>query len=414
MDRKQKRTLYLILYILIFAITSAPVFCGYVMEGGDGAMWLGRMRELRESLTGGAVLWFPTPELVTAFSSQSMSFDNGLWLFSVALLQMLGVGEQMAYCIFTGLIGIATLGAAYWMMRAFFENRATALFGVLFYMSCPYRIYICFDKADLGQSLVWALMPLLVGGLARLCQGRGREVSCGCVAAAAYAGIWYADARWGVIIGGCAALYLIFWARKPVGLLFLAGGAVLSMPVILYLARYLIKGGMEVWDLPLDCIMANGYTVGYFMTNWAYRPDMPGLGMALAAAFLLLIWLYWSGYGGKMQKAVKGLLLSAGVLTVMSLKIFPWDFVQRVGAPFLRFVGLLETPGVFWMLANMVLTVPAAWTMGEIRKKQGNLWQWAVPAMLLLIALATALYLCNSLTYTRLPLGQSPICAPVY
>ena len=63
---------------------------------------------------------------------------------------------------------------------------------------------------------------------------------------------------------------------------------------------------MEVWDLPSGSIMGRGYTLGHFFTNWTYRPDMPGLGIALAAAFLLLIWLYWTGYGIKMQKAVKG------------------------------------------------------------------------------------------------------------
>ncbi len=409
MDRKQKKTLCLILYILIFAVTSAPVFCGYVMDGGDSVMWLHRIREFRESLAGGTVLWFPTPESVTAFNSQSMSFDSGIWLLPAVALQMLGVGEQMSYCILTGLIGIATLGAAYWMMKAFFDNRVTVLFGVLFYMSCPYRIYICYDRADLGQSIVWALMPLLVGGLARLRADWGSKVLYGFAAAASYAGIWYADARWGVIIGGCTVLYLILWERKPVGLVFMAAGAALSMPAIIYLARYTIKGGMEVWDLPSGSIMGRGYTLGHFFTNWTYRPDMPGLGIALAAAFLLLIWLYWAGYGVKMQKAVKGLLISAGVMTIMSLKFFPWDYVQRIGGPFLRFVGILETPGVFWMLANMAFTIPAAWSIGEIRKKEEPLWQWAVPAMLMLIALATALYLCNSLTYMRLPLGQFPV-----
>ncbi len=413
-DSKQKNILCLILYVLIFAFTSAPVFCGYVMEGGDSAVWLGRIREFRESFTGGAVSWFPTPELVIAYNSQSMSFDNGIWLLPAVALQILGVGEQMSYCILTGMIGIATLGAAYWMMKAFFDSRATVLFGTLFYMSCPYRIYICYDKADLGQSIVWALMPLLVSGLARLRPGRGRKALYGCVAAVAYAGIWYADARWGVVIGGCAVLYLIFWERKYVGLLFLAAGAVLSVPVIVYLTRYVIKGGMQVWDLPLGSIMGKGYTLSHFMTNWTYCPDMPGLGIALAAAFFLLIWLYWSGYGGKMQKAIKGLLISAGALSVMSMKFFPWDYVQRVGIPFLRFVGLLETPGVFWMLANMVFTIPAAWTIGELRKKEESLWQWVVPAMLLTIALATALYLCNSLTYTRLPLGQMPVSGLAY
>lgn len=402
------------LYILIFVFTSAPVFCGYVMEGGDGVIWLSRIREMRESLTGGAVLWFPSPALITAFDSQSVAFDSGIWLLPAIALQMLGVGEQMSYCIFTGMIGIATMGTTYFMMRAFFENKVTVLYGVLFYMSCPYRIYICFDKADLGQSLVWTLMPLLVGGLVRLRLGRGRKVVWGCISTLAYAGIWYADARWGVIIGGCVGVYLMLWERWFASLFLLAVGAVLSMPVIIYLARYLVKGGMQVWNLPLGSIMGKGYTIGFFMTNWTYRPDMPGLGMALAGAFLLMLWLYWSGYGPKMHKTIKGLLTVTGLLTLVSLKYFPWDYVQRLGMPFLRFVGLLEMPGVFWMLANILFTIPATWTIGELRKKQDVLWRWVIPVIFLIIAMATALYLCNSLTYMRLPLGQQPVSGLIY
>lgn len=150
------------------------------------------------------------------------------------------------------------------------------------------------------------------------------------------------------------------------------------------------------------------------MTNWTYLPDMPGLGMALAGAFLLMLWLYWSGYGPKMHKTIKGLLTVTGLLTLVSLKYFPWDYVQRLGMPFLRFVGLLETPGVFWMLANILFTIPATWTIGELRKKQDVLWRWVIPVIFLIIAMATALYLCNSLTYMRLPLGQQPVSGLIY
>ena len=73
--------------------------------------------------------------------------------------------------------------------------------------------------------------------------------------------------------------------------------------------------------------------------------------------------------------------------------------------PFLRFVGLLETPGIFFGGTSMLLVIPAAWAVGEMRKKQGYLWQWAAPVLLMLVALATALYMCNSLTYERPPLG---------
>lgn len=409
MDKRREKALCVMIYILVFAFTSAPIFCGYVMEGGDAVMWLYRIREVKDSLVGGTVLWFPSPELVKAHGGQSAAFDCGIWLLPAAGLQMLGVEEQMAYCLFMGMIGIGTIAAAYWMMRSFFKETAVILCGVLFYMSSPQRIYICFDKADMGQALVWALVPLLIGGLARRYQNRRLDAMRQCISVLAYAGIWYADARWGVIIGGCAMLYLLLWKRRPGGLLLLAAGGGLSLPVVIYLARYLVKDGMQVWNLPLGSIMGGGYTIGLFMTSWAYRPELPGLGMGLAGALLLLAWLYWDGKGVKMDKSVKGLLVAVGFLALLSLKYFPWDYVQRLGMPFLRFVGLLETSGIFWGLGAMLLAVPAAWAVGEVRKRQDALWRWVIPAILMIAALATALYLCNSLTYVRLPLGRQPV-----
>lgn len=412
MNKKQRAVLCGMIYILIFAFTSAPVFCGYVMEGGDAIMWIARIREIRESLAGGTALWYPSPELVTLYGAQAAAFDHGIWLFPVAGMQALGLGEQLAYCLFMGGIGIGTMAAVHWMMGSFSKDTTVTVYGVLFYMSCPAHIYICFDKADMGQALVWALTPLLIGGLARM--RRGRDMLYGCVAALAYAGIWYADGRWGVILGAGAALYLLLWKRRPSGLLSLAAGGVLSAPAVIYLMRYLIKGGMQVWDLPLGSIVRNGYAPGLFLTSWAYRSDMPGLGMALTGSLVLLIWMYWIGHNGKTERHVKGLLVSAGLLTLASLKYFPWDYVQRLGTPFLRFVGLLETPGLFWCLANMLFTIPAAWAVGQARKKQEELWKWVVPAILMIAALAAALYLCNSLTYVRLPLGQQPVSELIY
>ena len=236
------------------------------------AILMGRIQEIEQSLAQGSMSWFPTPAWTAAWGGGAEAFDCGIWLLPLAAAWLLGMGEQIAYCLFMGLVQLGTMAAARWMMGAFSEKTAVVLWGTLFYMGCPWHIYVCFDKADLGQALVWALVPGFIGGMARLCRSRGRNRAARCVSAAFYAGIWYADARWGVIVGGCAVLYLLLWERRgrsflSVTLSMAAGGA-LAMPSVLYLTRYLIKGGMQVWNLPLGCIMENGYAPGLFLTTW--------------------------------------------------------------------------------------------------------------------------------------------------
>lgn len=414
MKEKTESATFMAICVLIFLLTSAPVFCGYVMQGGDAVMWLDRIREVKQGLEAGGMVWFPSRRLIEVYGRGAAAFDSGIWLFPVIGMQLLGMEEQLAYCCFIGLIGVGTMLAAGWMMKAFSEKSDVVLFGILFYMSCPYHIYICYDRADIGQALCWALVPMFTGGMVRLCKFRGKSVSAWFISVLAYAGIWYADARWGVIVGGCMVLYVLIWERWIWGFLPVAAGGILAIPVILYLAEYLLMGNMQDWNLPLDSIMRNGYTIGTFLTSWVYRPDMPGLGMGLMGGLLLAAWLYWRGCPGRMGRSVKGLLFMAGILAVVSLKYFSWDYVQRLGMPFFRFVGLLETSGIFWGYANMLLVIPAAWAAGELRKKPGYLWRWILPVILLSASLAGALYICNSLTYLRPPVGQDVVSTVVY
>lgn len=108
---------------------------------------------------------------------------------------------------------------------------------------------------------------------------------------------------------------------------------------------------------------------GQYLTAGMYRPDQPGLGLFLMGALLLLAWRRFSGDGGRLPSYVSGALAVAGILTVCSLRYFPWDWLQRLGLPFLRYIGLLESAGLFWRGANMLLWVPAAWAVAKLCKK---------------------------------------------
>ena len=48
---------------------------------------------------------------------------------------------------------------------------------------------------------------------------------------------------------------------------------------------------------------------------------------------------------------------AAALLTVMSLRYFPWDFVQRMGSWALGLVTLIGTPAVFFGYAQILLCV---------------------------------------------------------
>ena len=414
MESKNKRKLEILLYIVIFCVTSAPVFCGYVMDGGEAVMWLGRIQEIRNHLILGDFIWFPSAELIVEYSCQAQSFDSALWLLIPAGMQMLGIGEQMAWCLFMGLLSVISMLAVYFMMNVWSSDHEMCFWGVLFYMCNPYRIYIFFDRADVGQAIVWALWPLLTGGLLLVYQTHEKSLKGWIIAILAYGGIWYADARMGVVMGACLAVYLLLTKRLWQGLIVLISGMIIAFPSVIYLAGYMIKGGMESWNLPLNSIMGAGYSFGEYLMCWTYQPDHPGLGLGLLAAMLCLIWMLWMRETEDMPGLVRNVLIMSAVLVVLSSRWTIWDFVQRVGTPFLRFVGLLESPGIFWECAQYILMIPAAWTLKQTRKKDSLFLRCGLPIIIIFMSLATALYMCNTLTYLREPLGVEVVSTVNY
>lgn len=367
--RKHEQIIYRALCVLILIPALIPAVSGRAMEGRNTALWLARIGEIKTGLMQGNLPWFPSAELTVAHSSGAMAFDHALWLLVPAALEALGMGERLVWCLFMGLVQLGTLGAAFYMAKAFFREKAAVLASALFYMSCPYRLYVCYDRVDMGAALVWMLCPVFIGGLVRLCREGIKNPAGWCGASLAYGGIWYADARLAVLLGAVSLCCILIGMLRIWCFLPLAAGGILGLPAAIYLLRYLIKGGMQVWNLPTGSIMESGYAPGQYLTAGAYQPDLPGLGLLLMGALLLLAWLCFSGDGGRLPEYVSKVLAVAGILTVCSLKYIPWDWLQRLGLPFLRYIGMLESAGVFWGCANMLLCIPAAWAVAKLCKK---------------------------------------------
>lgn len=366
--RKHEQKIYGAILIMLLVFPLIPLVSGQAMKGRDTALWLARIGEIKEGFTQGNLSWFPSAELTAAYGSGTMAFDHALWLLVPAALEALGMGERLAWNLFMGLLQLGTLGAVFYMAKALFREPAAILAGVWFYMSCPCRLYVCFDRADVGAALVWMLCPVLAGGLMRLCRAGIKDLWGWCGAVLGYGGLWYADARLALLTRAVAACCLLACRRIRCVAALAAGGA-LGLPAVIYLLRYLLKGGMQVWNLPTGSIMEGGYMPGQYLTAGMYRPDQPGLGLFLMGALLLLAWRRFSGDGGRLPSYVSGALAVAGILTVCSLRYFPWDWLQRLGLPFLRYIGLLESAGLFWRGANMLLWVPAAWAVAKLCKK---------------------------------------------
>jgi hypothetical protein len=290
------------------------------------------------------------------------------------------------------------------MFYRIFANEMAAAFGVLLYVTCPYRIYLCYDIAHLGRIVTWALLPLVIYGIVGLYQSGSRLPAPDMAAAAvAFAGIGYTDSIMVPILAALIGLSCVC-QRKITGMIPLAAGGILCLPGIIPLFRYLLFGGMEELNIPLSNINLKGYAIGQLFTSFTYKEGMPGFGLGLLGAIILFLWIHFTEEDHKVSKHLRFYCVTAALLICVSLCYFPWDVVQRIGTPLLRYISLFGSPGIFFGLSSIFICIPGTYAIQHIRQHKQAFVKTGFPLMIAAASIAVSVYLCNMLTYTRLPI----------
>lgn len=281
-----------------------------------------------------------------------------------------------------------TLAAAFLLFSRLSEGTDvgySAFFGVLLYMTCPYRIYVCFELADRAQGVVWALMPLYIWALLGIVRRRGLIVSI-LSAALCLAAMGYAEPIQMLIAAG-ATLFAVLCLRKPLLLIPVGAGCILALPPMARLSGYLFTDAYAQLEIPVGSIMGRGYVPGEFFSFFVYREGHPGLGAGMLLCLLTGLWLVFARARQVRRGACVFFTALAGIFLLLSLQQFPWEFVQRLGQWAFRLVTLLETPAVFFGMAQICLCVSGAWAMGQPDKQEDR----SVPDVVRVLALAFCL-----------------------
>lgn len=387
------------LYGILLLAVSAPAACGYILPGADISSWTARMEEL-----AGGLSLFASREAILAGGGQLHAMDSNLWLWLPALVYRLCGNMARAYQLSLLVIQAGTLTGMYLLCRRLLQGRAAVYLGTLLYVTCPYRIYLCYDRADLWQATAWMLVPFYLYGIAGV-MGWGEEGSRlrdGLWAALSLAGIGYASSILLAVTLGVTVLICLF-GKKAWPLPAAGAGCLLCLPVVFRLAAYL-TGGYGDLGMPLACISQRGYSLGRYFVTFAYKEDLPGLGLALMIGLAALTWTAFAGGGVDWRKGTGVLFLCGCVLWVFSLSLFPWDVLQRLGDWALRLIPLLYSPGLFFGGACLLLSPAAAMALERLQERtEEAVWGTAVLGTAA-AGLGAALYLCNMLTYLRMPL----------
>lgn len=425
-QKNNRVDLYHIMLMLVGIVTLFPVACDYILDGGVVMEWIGRVEEIASGFRSGQLYLYPTAETLADAGVKGNAMNSNFWFLASGLLYRLSGNIVLTYRV--GMLAVqgGTLAASALLFNRIFGESKTKLpvfLGVLLYMTCPYRIYICYDLADFSQAVAWMLLPLYVWAVLGAAE-REKKWS-GIAAAFILAGLGYADTVYFLIVAGVTVLAGLavrkFWAFVPV-----AAGSALFLPGLYRLGQYLFLDGFREYGIPVGSIMRDGYRLGEFFSSYFFRDGHPGMGLGMFLCLLTGLWMRFVGdspawvseaeaaegsslltnAGGRGQNRGRcGIAVMLSVLfTVLSFYYFPWELFQRMGDWSLKLISLIRTPAVFWGLACFCLCVPAAYWVTQISRKGNKLIAFAVPVIVTAVCIGICVYQCNTLTYNRMPL----------
>lgn len=402
LGKGNERFLYRAVCLAAVAVVSLPLACNYIMDGGIVAEWIERVREM----AGDGFRLFPSADVFLHTGIRNNEMDSNLWFFLPGMLYRLSHSMVLAYRVFVLLAQIGTfIGAKLFFEKLFFHSggKTAAYLGILLYLTCPYRIFVCYDQADFSEMMAWMLMPIYAWAILRLL---GRDKRGGlyfAAAAAALAGIGYGDCIYFFIAAGITVIAAVC-GRRGLALAAVPAGEVLFLPGLHRLAAYLLTDGYPEQGLAVGTIMSKGYRIGQFFSSYAFREGHPGMGLGIMIGISAGLWGWFVNRDRKRRREEGFFTWMAVLFAVMSTRYFPWDMVQRTGALLLKLVSLVGTPAALWGIASACLCVPAAGA--AVRTAEGANRQIAqlVPLLVLTACMGLCVYQCNMLTYGRLPM----------
>lgn len=318
--------------------------------------------------------------------------ETNTWLMGPKAISRIAGAGTMVTKVFLALIQLGTLLTSGMLFRKVFESKEGAFFATLFYMTLPYRHYLLYDAGMWARAMALMLLPLFVRLLISVYTVEKRQIWKWTLAAGAvFAAVAYSDWVIGVLLAD-VVLVSALWYRKARGLAPLVPGLVLYLPDARKLLQYFFVGGLEEYQLPLGSIMGNGYRFGRFLTSFMYREGLPGIGLGLLGALVLLVGLAFVGENFHWEKKCTFPAVVAGVMMILSLAVFPWDLVQRLGMPFVRMVGLVVSPAVFFGFAGLPLSMLGGAGVEAFGKAETDKVKF-VQILLILASLGASIYM---------------------
>ena len=291
---------------------------------------------------------------------------------------------------------ILNILASFFTLQLFYniyKNFSISTFGVLLYLTCPYRFYICYDNQDIHFALAWTIIPLVLAGIFYEYSMAKKRMVCFNIIITICAFVTLAYSSFVLLIFTSIIYFIaIIYYKKPIGILPLFIGYIISVPTFIKYMKILFTSEIANLDFSICSITPYRYQFRNFLSSWTYSEHHPGFGLALLLAMFLFIWFLITE--APKIKEHKLLFFLYTMLTFILLSATTlWDVAQRIGTPFLRFISLMETPAFCMGFVSLFASILSTYAIMQSLKRKTSTIIYSLPCTIAASALLVFLHL---------------------
>lgn len=282
-----------------------------------------------------------------------------------------------------------------------YKDKIIALYGAALYVLMPYRIYVCFDIKDIGQSIFWAVLPLIFACLVKAYdKSIGKKSFIWLLPAAALLAILSRADAVLVVIGSIILIFAGVLLRKFFYVAVSMTGLIGSFVINTDYWKFVLRGHINREFVDSVLIAGKGYYFGKYFMSWEYFENLPGLGFGLLLSLLLICGYLIRSFdvsenddkNTERDKMIAKVSLIAVLLAAVAFHWGFWDIIERAHPIMERFISSIASPNVFFGYGCAVLCIPASLVAGKLWNAKKQVVSKIIPLFILGMNICAAIF----------------------
>ena len=171
LKRPGPRTLVFMCCIFAALVATLPLCRQSLAWAHDLNFQLTRIEGIYEGLLSGQFPVRINPTFINGYGYADPIMYPALFLYFPAIFRLCGMSLLRSYQLFIFAVNLMTAGLSYACARRIFKRRDLAVFAMLVYTLCLYRLICIFTRAAIGELIGMAFLPCVFLGMHELFDG---------------------------------------------------------------------------------------------------------------------------------------------------------------------------------------------------------------------------------------------------